>query len=155
MANTKFADSLSNLKSLGQSYLTLQRQLNHILTLLKTASVEMRPESFGEGSPHALALKAAQAQAQGGKLELSPGTLQTIPEAASLQAKHLSHNNKLGKGDGSLGDSDSLTGSTGTAATSISHVPTETTFGKVQHTIIGLAAGMVIPMPGSLETWAV
>lgn len=44
---------------------------------------------------------------------------------------------------------------TGRTETSISHVPGETFMGKVQYTMIGLVTGMVIPVPGSLEAWAV
>ena len=37
----------------------------------------------------------------------------------------------------------------------VHHVPLETTLGKVQHTLVGLAASMVIPFPGAIETFLV
>lgn len=40
-------------------------------------------------------------------------------------------------------------------ASAIEHVPGDTFMGKVQTTLIGFAAGLVLPVPGSMESWAV
>ncbi|CAD7933963.1 unnamed protein product [Amoebophrya sp. A120] len=37
----------------------------------------------------------------------------------------------------------------------LSHIPGESFLGKVQHSVLGFAAGLVMPLPGALEVWAI
>ncbi|CAD7933391.1 unnamed protein product, partial [Amoebophrya sp. A25] len=173
----KESDLLQCLKAITQAYLAQQKRLSltkAVLTLgiptIKlgapaAAAVEdgtAAPSLESETKPGVTRVaefnKGAAAEVDGNAGSSNAGGDEGLASGSNTSTKT---SGATGAGPQVLGDSNAK-GSSGTTTASrteealgIQHVPGETVAGKIQYTLVGLMTGMVLPVPGALEVWAV